>query len=81
MSDDRERLEQAVSELERITQQLAASEDSAITQSLADEALRQSAIITEVMPRVVREIEDAAMGRPGTSGEATSAEDALDSDG
>ncbi len=80
MNDDRERLEQAVSELERVTQQLSSSTDSETAQSLADEALRLSAIITELMPRVVRELEDAAMGRPSPQSEATPSEDARDSE-
>lgn len=67
MSQERALLESAVARLEQVTAQLregAADPDE--SRRLADAALELSAEISERLPRVIREIEDAAQGRaPG----------------
>ncbi len=67
MSQERELLDQAVARLEQITTQLRDGVgDPDEARRLADAALEHSAEISERLPRVIREIEDAAQGRtPG----------------
>ncbi len=64
MSEERRQLEAAVSALERVTEQIrAAGGDAEQAGALADQAVALSAEISERLPRVIREIEDAAQGR------------------
>lgn len=64
MSDERDRLQRAVERLEQVTEGLRSSgEDRERVDELADDALRLSAEISELLPRVIRQIEDAAQGR------------------
>lgn len=64
MSEERRQLEEAVVELEQVTQQLHDGvTDPGRAQELADRALELSARIGEWLPRVIRTIEDAAQGR------------------
>ncbi len=67
MSRERELLEQAVVSLEELTAELQVGiADAEVAKDLADRALALSAEISERLPRVIREIEDAAQGRtPG----------------
>lgn len=67
MSQERELLDAAVSRLEEVTAQLRqGAADPEAASRLADRALELSAEISERLPRVIREIEDAAQGRtPG----------------
>lgn len=64
MSEDRHALEAAVRELEQVASRIAeAPDDADAAQALADQALTLSTRIGELLPRVIREIEDAAQGR------------------
>lgn len=71
MSDDRSRLEAAVAQLEAITGRLGEDEVSRDElKDLAERALSASAQVTELLPRIIREIERASEG----SGTDTSTE-------
>jgi ABC-type transporter Mla subunit MlaD len=63
VNDDRTRLEAAVTELEGITERLA-QDDLAKDElkALAERALSASAQVTELLPRIIREIERASEG-------------------
>lgn len=64
MSESRERLQAAVADLEAVTAELQAGvDDHEAAVRLADRALELSAQISEYLPRVIRELEDAAQGR------------------
>lgn len=63
MSEERGRLAAAVERLETVTAQLGAEGVGADElKQLAEEALAASAAVTELLPRVIREIELAAEG-------------------
>jgi hypothetical protein len=63
VSDERANLTAAVERLEAITQRLEAERvDPDELKRLAEEALAASAAVTELLPRVIREIERAAEG-------------------
>ncbi len=63
MSDERTRLAEAVDQLEAITARLG---DDGLEQDelkrLAEQALAASALVTELLPRIIREIERASEG-------------------
>lgn len=63
MSDERTRLAEAVDQLEAITARLG---DDGLEQDdlkrLAEQALAASARVTELLPRIIREIERASEG-------------------
>lgn len=66
MSSERDLLTIAVERLEAVAAALqAGAADGDEATRLADEALALSAEIGERLPRVIREIEDAAHGRTG----------------
>jgi hypothetical protein len=63
MTDDRTALAEAVDRLEAITARLAAEElDAGELKGLAEDALAASARVTELLPRVIRQIERASEG-------------------
>ncbi len=67
MSDDRAALGAAVARLEALTGRLGEDGVGADElETLAQEALAASARVTELLPRVIREIERAAQGGPLT---------------
>ena len=63
MSDDRALLAAAVEELEAITARLGSGDvPNDELKRLAEEALAASAAVTELLPRIIREIERASEG-------------------
>jgi len=63
MSEERANLAAAVERLEAVTAQLGAERvDADELKRLAEEALDASAAVSELLPRVIREIERAAEG-------------------
>ena len=67
MSEEHDLLASAVARLEQVTAALQAGvEDPDELKRLADTALGLSAEISDRLPRIIRQIEDAAQGR-GTS--------------
>jgi ABC-type transporter Mla subunit MlaD len=63
MSEERASLAAAVERLEAVTAQLGAERvDADELKRLAEEALDASAAVSELLPRVIREIERAAEG-------------------
>jgi len=63
MSEERANLAAAVERLEAVTAQLGAERvDADALKRLAEEALDASAAVSELLPRVIREIERAAEG-------------------
>lgn len=63
MSDERVELAQAVERLEAVTARLNEADVSKDElQRLAEEALAASARVTELLPRIIREIERASEG-------------------
>lgn len=63
MNDDRSRLEAAVAQLEAITGRLGEDDVSRDElKDLAERALSASAQVTELLPRIIREIERASEG-------------------
>ena len=71
MSSERANLAAAVERLESVTAQLGAEAiDADELKQLAEEALAASAAVTELLPRVIREIERAAEGTGPAAGDA-----------
>jgi ABC-type transporter Mla subunit MlaD len=63
MSDERAQLEAAVDRLEAITARLAAGDVAQEElKRLAEGALAASATVTELLPRIIRQIERASEG-------------------
>ncbi len=68
MSDDRAQLEAAVERLEAITARLAEDDvDRDELKGLAEGALAASTSVTELLPRIIRQIERASEGTSETS--------------
>ena len=71
MSSDRANLAAAVERLESATARLGGETiDADELKRLAEEALAASAAVTELLPRVIREIERAAEGTGPAPGDA-----------
>ena len=71
MSDERAQLEAAVDRLEQITSRLVADDvDHDELKRLAEGALAASATVTELLPRIIRQIERALEGDLETYGQA-----------
>lgn len=63
MNDDRAQLQAAVERLEQITARLGADDVAQDElKHLAEEALAASATVTELLPRIIRQIERASEG-------------------
>lgn len=63
MNDDRDQLQAAVDRLEQITARLGADDVAQEElKQLAEDALAASATVTELLPRIIRQIERASEG-------------------